>query len=685
MHKQPPDWKNQLLTTSWLCPSYWHAMNLCAEVIHQRLWHLSEIEKEDGLYNIEESPTEARVCRAFELSRWLAKQFPAKSSRCTPSRFVGGNADGDGTEKTPRTRRRDARRAAHRTQKEISHSHHPEEVENIDPSLWTAAQIASHFSHITGSEAKQISQLIESWQLADRQRILDTSFSMSELNGFGEREKTPQAPAVSTRCPPPRPPETYRRQSQPVRARTEEPLRRETRESSSGPSSKLLGFLRRPESKKKQLERSEMNDTSGGAEVRNDAMNGKHEHVKELLEVAAELKWLIAENIRQLAELCHEEARLTGRLPQDCIPECKAGHLPAPLTTITKSLTYQNPIDSPFETSVTPRPTITSNFPTVSQNGISFSSESWSLRRLPPAATDRCGESVGSTTLSLSSSTFSSINNQKDSHSASGPQTHQHLKADQRCEVMRYPALRTIETDKRVYQEVVNQKRDTLLRSGPPQSGRGAAMILEPSRQRSEPPRIGKVPQRHTSDNYDNFTHVDQHKLCLSRRPQLCEHNQREYLNPLYNQMQDPSFSHHFPHQRNRSRPPAYEMGDEEITGRTWKELKVAPQWALAVPTTPPPLSIQTMSISPNPMQSMLSGRERTPESERRNGFYISTSRDNHPDRSVKIRQSCSPTSNPRLSYLSHAVGRERDMETTSVYHSKPFTSQTGYVPRNLN
>nr|CDS27826.2 hypothetical protein HmN_000178400 [Hymenolepis microstoma] len=48
--------------------------------------------------------------------------------------------------------------------------------------------------------------------------------------------------------------------SQSVRARTEEPLRHETRESSSGPSSKLLGFLRRPELKKKQLERIEMNE-----------------------------------------------------------------------------------------------------------------------------------------------------------------------------------------------------------------------------------------------------------------------------------------------------------------------------------------------------------------------------------------------------------------------------------------
>ncbi|KAM3183151.1 hypothetical protein ACTXT7_010906 [Hymenolepis weldensis] len=154
MHEHAPEGKNKVLTTSWLCPSYWHAMNLCAEVIHQRLWHLSELKKDDSFYNIEESPTKARVCRAFELSRWLAKQYPAKSNRWTPSRFVGGNGDGGSTEKTPRTRRRDARRAAHRTQKEASHSHHSEDFGNTDPSLWTSTQIASRFSHITGSEAK---------------------------------------------------------------------------------------------------------------------------------------------------------------------------------------------------------------------------------------------------------------------------------------------------------------------------------------------------------------------------------------------------------------------------------------------------------------------------------------------------------------------------------------------------
>ncbi|VDO01434.1 unnamed protein product [Rodentolepis nana] len=115
------------------------------------------------------------------------------------------------------------------------------------------------------------------------------------------------------------------------------------------------------------------------------------------------------------------------------------------------------------------------------------------LRILQPAATDRRGESGGSTTLSLSSSVFNSIHNQRDSHTPSGSQIHQHLKADQRWEVIRHPELRAIETGKRSHQEVVNQKRDTLPRFGPPQLGIGSAVIFEPSRQRSEPPRIGKV------------------------------------------------------------------------------------------------------------------------------------------------------------------------------------------------
>lgn len=40
------------MTTRWLCPSHWHATNLCAEVIHQRLWHLSELKEDEGIFKI---------------------------------------------------------------------------------------------------------------------------------------------------------------------------------------------------------------------------------------------------------------------------------------------------------------------------------------------------------------------------------------------------------------------------------------------------------------------------------------------------------------------------------------------------------------------------------------------------------------------------------------------------------
>ncbi|KAM3183152.1 hypothetical protein ACTXT7_010907 [Hymenolepis weldensis] len=342
-------------------------------------------------------------------------------------------------------------------------------------------------------EIEEISQLIESWHLADRQRILDTSLSVSELNAFGEREKTPQAPTTPTRCPPPRPPETYRRQSQPVRAHTEEPPRRETRESSRGPSSKLLGFLRRPESKKKQPESSEMNGSTRGGGMEDQEWDGKNDHEKELLEVAAELKWLIDENSRQLTELCHEEARLTGRLPQECIPECKADHPSAPLKVITRSVTYQNPTNSPSEMSITPRSAVSSNFPGGSQNGISPSSESWSLRRLPPVATDCYDGSVASKTPSLSELISSLTHNQKDFHTGPDPQLYQHIKVNQWCEVVRHSKLRSIEAGGCDPQETVNRKRGTQPSSGSPQLRRGAAMIPESNRQRSEPPRIGKI------------------------------------------------------------------------------------------------------------------------------------------------------------------------------------------------
>ena len=69
----------------------------------------------------------------------------------------GDNRSEAGSEKTPRTRRRDARRAAHRNQRSSRKSAEPvmSSIEaSEDPAQWSAAQIASHFQHITGKEAK---------------------------------------------------------------------------------------------------------------------------------------------------------------------------------------------------------------------------------------------------------------------------------------------------------------------------------------------------------------------------------------------------------------------------------------------------------------------------------------------------------------------------------------------------
>ncbi|KAM7540430.1 hypothetical protein Aperf_G00000021549 [Anoplocephala perfoliata] len=497
--KNPADGKNKLVTTNWLCPSYWHAMNLCAEVIHQRLWHLSELKKDEGVYHIEENPKEARVCRAFELSRWLAKHYPAESDQWTQSHFDDGSnedraenhishAETIGTEKTPRTRRRDARRAAHRNQKGPSQLYRPpaamdeDDILNINPSQWTAVQIASRFLHITGAEAKQISMLIESWQLTDRQRILDTSLSMSELNALGGIEATPQSSPLPQRPPPPpRPPETYRSKPQEARAHTEEPQKREVRESSRGPSSRFLGFLRRPESKKKQLETQINGRENGGWDGDGRPKNEKEEQ-KELLEVAAELKWLIFENSRHLKELCLEEARLTGRLPQDCIPECKAGHSPGPLTVITRSVTCQNPSNSPYETSVTPRSAVSVNGladpPKSTQKDVPPTVESWWLKRLPPCATERFG-SVENTILSSSASTSGATRQQRISQMSPGPQPHQCLK---KCEIVRHPVLRSTSS--------VDRKKEVLPNYRIVQPVRGAVESSDPYRQRSEPPLI---------------------------------------------------------------------------------------------------------------------------------------------------------------------------------------------------
>ncbi|VDK36818.1 unnamed protein product [Taenia asiatica] len=160
VQKTSLDGRNKVVTSSWLCPSHWHAKNLCAEVIHQRLWHLSELKKDAGAYKLDESPFEARICRAFELSRWLAKHYPSKPNRWTPTRLSAGSSvgvnDSEGVdEKTPRTRRRDARRAAHRSQKSSRLTQEEVVEAGSDSAQWSAPQIASQFLHITGAEAKR--------------------------------------------------------------------------------------------------------------------------------------------------------------------------------------------------------------------------------------------------------------------------------------------------------------------------------------------------------------------------------------------------------------------------------------------------------------------------------------------------------------------------------------------------
>lgn len=112
---------------------------------------------------------------------------------------------------------------------------------------------------------------------------------------------------------------------------------------------------------------------------------------------------------------------------------------------------------------------------------------------IQPVATDCYDGSVVSKTPSLSELISSLTHNQKDFHMGPDPQLHQHIKVDQWCEVVRDSKLRSIEAGRCDPQETVNRKMGTLSNSGSPQSRRGAAMIPEPNRQRSEPPRIGKV------------------------------------------------------------------------------------------------------------------------------------------------------------------------------------------------
>lgn len=156
--------------------------------------------------------------------------------------------------------------------------------------------------------------MIESWRITDRQRLLDTSLSMSEMNALSGVNNTrklslpPSPPPLLP--PPPRPPETYRRQPL-SRAQTEEP-KCETMETSKGPSVRFLGFWKRPDAKKKLQQQGEgrvqeelRNEEPKSQQVATTVATAEEE--RELLEVAAELKWLISESSRRLTDLCREE------------------------------------------------------------------------------------------------------------------------------------------------------------------------------------------------------------------------------------------------------------------------------------------------------------------------------------------------------------------------------------------
>ncbi|KAL5111769.1 hypothetical protein TcWFU_003448 [Taenia crassiceps] len=647
--------RNKVVTTSWLCPSHWHATNLCAEVIHQRLWHLSELKKDAGTYKLDESPLEARICRAFELSKWLAKHYPSKPSRWTPTRLVGGGSvgvnDNEGvTEKTPRTRRRDARRAAHRIQKGSSLVQEEAVEACSDSAQWSASQIASQFLHITGAEAKQMSEMIDSWRIIDRQRLLDTSLSMSEMNALGgvvntRRLSLPPSPPPSL-PPPPRPPETYRQQLH-TRAQTEEP-RCETMESSKGSSVRFLGFWKRPEAKKKpQLQ--------GEGRVEEELKDGEPksqqlaapvtiaEEERELLEVAAELKWLISESSRRLTDLCREEERLTGRLPTECIPECKAGHSAAPLTVITRSITCHSPANFPTNSSITPRSAISAAVGSRKFSDTTASmNESWSLRRVPPTATYRF-DSTGGTSIPSTMST-SSTSGHRGQLSVPHHQISSHL-IDQKSMVVSrvHPPLR-VSASRGVY-EMGNWLSESQTNYLQVQSRRGPTVLPEACRQSSEPPMVPK-----TAD-YSNGTYYNPYQRQRYHYYQQQQQQQEQRQHPHYYWQQDQQ-----KHQRLRKHFHAYEMGDEEAVQRLQVELKArrTPQWSASAS----PQSLLQREKTPGPPQAAFSISSRNPI-----------------DHSHGARQSCPPCTHSRSACLDHEEEHMRarnyvSTKRTVVYHA---------------
>ncbi|VDK36817.1 unnamed protein product [Taenia asiatica] len=484
--------------------------------------------------------------------------------------------------------------------------------------------------------------MIESWRITDRQRLLDTSLSMSEMIGLGSVDNTrklslpPSSPPSLP--PPPRPPETYKRQSH-SRAQTEEP-RCESMESSKGSSVRFLGFWKRPDAKKKsqqgegRMQGEQRNGEPKSQQVATTAVVSEEE--RELLEVAAELKWLISESSRQLTDLCREEERLTGRLPAECIPECKAGHSAGLMAMITRSITCHSSVNFPTNSSMTPRSAISAAVAPCKFSGTTSSvNESWSLKRIPPTATNRF-DSTGSTTIS-STMSISSTSGHREQHSGPLHQVYSHL-IGQKSEIVNrvHPPSR-VSASRGVY-EMGNWLSESQTNYRQVQSRQGPIVLPEACRQSSEPPMVPKAsdscfplpePQGGTAD-YSNGVYYN---------PYYRQHN---YHNYQHQQEEQHQYHHHHyrqqdqqKHQRPRQHFHAYEMGDEEALERLHVELKArrTPQWSI--------------SVSP---QSLLR-REKTPEPHQA-AFSINP-RNAH-EYNLGARQSCPPCTHSRSAYLDY-------------------------------
>ncbi|KAL5966389.1 hypothetical protein TSMEX_005859, partial [Taenia solium] len=186
--------------------------------------------------------------------------------------------------------------------------------------------------------------------------------------------------------------------------------------------------------------------------------------------------------------------RLTGRLPAECIPECKAGHSAGLLTVITRSVTCHSPVNFPTNSSMTPRSAISAAVAPCKFSGTTSSvNESWSLKRIPPTATNRF-DSTGSTTISSTMSTSSTLGHREQ---RSGPLhlMYSHL-IDQKSEVVNrvYPPSR-VSASRNVY-DMGNWLSESQTNYRQMQSRQGTIVLPEACRQSSEPPMVPKAGSR---------------------------------------------------------------------------------------------------------------------------------------------------------------------------------------------